>query len=160
MGFRRERESWEACPSGAPRRYHRRFARGHRSVGRVGNAGQQLAILFVQLFGALFESGGAVAHFADFLLAFGRVLTRFDEFADFLGFGLALSLELFGFGEGGAPLGIELAEGFDVESEAAVGQPEGDGVEILAEEREIVHRGGRAYRWAIGTQGWPTGVPM
>src|ERR1700694_5982754 len=75
------------------------FTGWHRRMRRIGNAGQQLAVLFVQLFSAFFEGGGAVAHFADFLLARGGVLAGFNEFADFLGFGLALSLKLLGFGE-------------------------------------------------------------
>src|SRR6185437_2182087 len=118
-------------------------ARGHGSVRHVGNAGQQLAVLVVELFRAFFERGSAITHFANLLLAFRRVLARFNELADFLGFGFAQSLELFGFGKRGAPLGIELAESFDVEREAAVRQPGGDRVEILPEEREIVHKWGQ-----------------
>ena len=67
------------------------------------------------------------------------------QLADFLRFGVALRFELFGFGERGAALGVELAERFDVEREAAIGQPLGDRVEILAEEREIVHRAFGAF---------------
>ena len=51
----------------------------------------------------------------------------------------APGLELFGFGERSAALGVELAEGLDVEGEAAIRQSQGDRVEILAEEGEIVH---------------------
>ena len=91
--------------------------------------------MFVELFRAFFERGGAVAHLANFLLAFGGVLPGLDQLADFLRFGLALRLELFGFGKRGAPLGVELAERFDVEREAAIRQPRGDRVEILAERR-------------------------
>src|SRR6185312_8411764 len=84
--------------------------------------------------------GGAVAHLANLLLALGGVLTRLDKLADFLRFGFAQRLELFGFGKRGAPLGVESAKSFDVERETAIRQAGGDGVEILPEKREIVHR--------------------
>ena len=88
----------------------------------VGDAGQQLAVFFVELFGAFVEGGGAVSHFADLLLAFGRVLAGFDQLANFLRFAFALGFELFGFSERSAALAVELAEGFDVEREAAIRQ--------------------------------------
>ena len=59
---------------------------GTDGVRHVGNAGQQLAVFLVEFFGAFVQRGGAVAHFADFLLALGCVLAGFDELADFLRF--------------------------------------------------------------------------
>ena len=58
----------------------------------------------------------------------------FAQLADFRALGVALRLELFGFGQRGAALGIEGPELIDVELKSARGQTLGDGVEIGAEE--------------------------
>ena len=140
MGLGRERKLGQRAPAAHFDVVFRAPAGGHGSVRRIGNTGQQLAVLIVELFRAFFERGGAVAHFANLLLAFRSVLTRFDELTDLLRFGFTQSFELFRFRKRGAPLGIELTKSFDVERETAIRQPRGDGVEILPEERKIVHR--------------------
>ena len=59
----------------------------------------------------------------------------FALLADLCAFGVALRLELLGFGQGGAALGIERAKLLDDQLKSARGQALGYGVEIGAEER-------------------------
>ena len=106
---------------------------GTDSCGMFGTPASNGPELFVQLFGFFVQRGSAVAHVAHFLLR-SAVSTPCFAACRFPRFGIALRLELFGFGERGAPLGIELAELLDIQLKPARGQTLGDGVEIGPEE--------------------------
>ncbi len=92
------------------------------------------------------------------------------SFAISCALGVALGLELFGFGYGGAALRVQLAKLRDVQREPARGQALGHRVEVVPEKRQVVHTVAltcactlwyaKRYRSEIGTQGWPTGLPV
>ena len=102
---------------------------------QIGNPGQQVAERIVQSLDLLVQRRDALAHRADVLLAFAGVDVLLAEFRDLRALGGALRLELLGFGDGGAPLGVEFAELRYVQREPARCQALGHRVQVAAEER-------------------------
>ena len=72
---------------------------------------------FVKRLDLLVERRDAIAHRAHLLLLFGGVGALLSQLADFHALGVALRLELLGFGDGGAALGVESAKLVDVQRE-------------------------------------------
>jgi hypothetical protein len=63
----------------------------------------------------------------------------FTQLGHFRAFRVHLRFELLGFGERGAPLGVQGAELIDIELISARGQTLRDGVQVGSEEGQIMH---------------------
>ncbi len=118
--FGRERERRDGSPAADLDIILGASASGNGFVRQVRDAGHHLTEGFVEFTGFLIERGDPVAQFPDLELAVGGVLARLAQLADLLRFGVLLRLELLGFGERGAALGVELAERLDVEREGTI----------------------------------------
>jgi hypothetical protein len=108
---------------------------GNGFVGEVGDGGEEVVEAGVDLFGLFFQLGDFVADGADFGLLVGGVGAGLFELGDFGGFGVAGGFEGLRFGDGGAALGVEGAEGIGVKGVAAVGETGGNRVQVGAKVR-------------------------
>ncbi len=150
------------------------FADGDGLVRDIGNAGQHSTKRVVKGLDLFIESRDAITHRAHLLLLVSGVSALLFQLADFQALGVALRLELLGFGYRAAALGIESAKLVDIQRETARRQSLSDGVQVATELRQVMHLGtGRRHecrrgtqecvrydRAEIGTHCWPTGFPV
>jgi len=105
----------------------------------IGNAGQQFLELAIHRLDLLIERRDLLSHGAHVLLAFGSVHALAPQFGDFGSLEIAARFEILNLTNGGAAFLVEFAETLDRRRVAARGQALRNAIEIVPEEREIVH---------------------
>ena len=108
-------------------------------MGNVGNAGEEVLKFVVEGFDLVVEGGHFPGHGANLGLPLGGVGALAAQAGDLRAFGIAARLQLFGPGDGGTAVAVELAKAVEVRRISASRQPLCNALEIGPEMREIVH---------------------
>jgi hypothetical protein len=104
-----------------------------------GNAGQQFVEFRFERLHLIVEAGNLLFHPPHLLLPGGGILPLAAQFSDLGAFGVGRGLQLLGLRNGGAAGAVQFAEPVETGDRTAACEPFGDTLEVVAEEREIVH---------------------
>ncbi len=140
MGLRGEIELRRRAPAAHLHVVRRALAHRDARVRDVRNRQHELAKLFVQLHDALVVSFQLLGEDLHLRENHGRIAAGLLEANDFVARFIPVGLPALGGGDDLAAVGIEVAEGREVERDAAVARHLFDRVEVLPHVSEVEHR--------------------